>query len=445
MQENDLYLDECCLNHIRYEILDKIPTENDWDYPVPFVRIDKKDKRAWILVDNKDAKGTWIPFGGTQDAIEKIITSCGEIIPQVGVIEFINGDGIIFECEGNKLKFGLQIPLATKFGGTGQTTYTLGDLLVGTADGILSKLAIGEKGKALGVKEDGALGYIDVVQKLNCSQDPVTDNALARWNVDGKCLKNSKTIQDDQGNINTITSLDGTLNLITANNSEDPNSSAAHSLEAKGGRPINRLLIPEKQLVDSYISNKDYSYNIFLNNLEDSEGGRDILQITRRGAVKLLNQPQGLIVLENSTGNVTGSNNWYRLGSTETWRVIFDNYKIFTSLGGSPQNPLKAVLNEGGSFQFKIGVHVKNTAVPANQTFFQFRILTKGRQYFSFGNTAAGLSDGYLSDNIGVIADINDELLFELWGGIAGPQTTIFIIGTPWPILHTGIFYYLMG
>lgn len=379
------------------------------------------------------------------DYIDGIITPCGTILPIDNKIEFLSSEGIDIECVEGKIRFVIKAPLDTSLGGTGYITYNEGDILVGNKDGKLSILLKGQIGQAIGIKEDGTVGYIDVVQKLNCSQDPVTDNALARWNVDGKCLKNSKTIQDDQGNINTRTSLDGTLNLITANNSEDPNSSAVHSLEAKGGRPINRLLIPEKQLVDSYISNKDYSYNIFLNNLEDSEGGRDILQITRRGAVKLLNQPQGLIVLENSTGNVTGSNNWYRLGSTETWRVIFDNYKIFTSLGGSPQNPLKAILNEGGSFQFKIGVHVKNTAVPANQTFFQFRILTKGRQYFSFGNTAAGLSDGYLSDNIGVIADINDELLFELWGGIAGPQTTIFIIGTKWPILHTGIFYYLMG
>lgn len=377
------------------------------------------------------------------DYIDGIITPCGTILPINNKIEFLSSEGIDIECIEGKIRFVIKAPLDPSLGGTGFITYNEGDILVGNKDGKLSILLKGQIGQALGIKEDGTVGYIDVIKKLTCEgSDPVTENALTRWSPDGKCLKNSKSIQDDQGNTNTRTSLDGTLNFITANNSEDPNSSAVHSLEAKGGRPINRLLIPNKQLVDSYISNKDYSYNIFLNNLEDSQGGRDILQITRRGAVKLLNQPQGLIVLENNTGNVTGNNNWYRLGTTETWRVIFDNYKIFTSLGGSAQNPLKAVLNEGGSYQFKVGIAL-NT--PGRATSLQFRILTKGRQYFSFGNVPQGLTDGYLSDNIGVIADTNDELLFEVWAGISTPKLEVRIIGRNWPVLFTGIFYYLMG
>lgn len=76
-----LILDECCLKHVPYEILDKIPTEDDWDYPVPFIRIDKKDKRAWILVDNKDGKATWIEISNDINSIEKILLDCGEVIP----------------------------------------------------------------------------------------------------------------------------------------------------------------------------------------------------------------------------------------------------------------------------------------------------------------------------------------------------------------------------
>lgn len=76
-----LVLDECCLRHIPYEILNKIPTEHDWDYPIPFVRIDKKDKRAWILIDNKDSKATWIEIGNDINAIEKILLDCGEVTP----------------------------------------------------------------------------------------------------------------------------------------------------------------------------------------------------------------------------------------------------------------------------------------------------------------------------------------------------------------------------
>lgn len=86
-----MILDECCLNHIPYEILDKTPTENDWDYPVPFIRIDKKDKKAWILVDNKDAKATWIEIAYSNKTIQKILTDCGEIEPNEKGEIIING------------------------------------------------------------------------------------------------------------------------------------------------------------------------------------------------------------------------------------------------------------------------------------------------------------------------------------------------------------------
>lgn len=291
----------------------------------------KEEKKYFVFSRNNCIKEIYELSQAINDYIDGIITPCGTILPISNKIEFLSSEVIDIECVDGKIRFAIKAPLDPSLGGTGFITYNEGDILVGNPDGKLSILLKGQIGQALGIKADGTVGYIDVVKKLTCEgSDSVTENALTRWNADGKCLKDSKTIQDDQGNINTRTTLDGTLNFITANNSEDPESSAVHDLESTGGRPIRRYLIQEKQLVDSYISNKDYSYNIFLNNLESAENGRDCLQITRRGAVKLLNQPQGLIILENSTGNVIGSNNWYRLGTTETWKVIFDNYNIFS-------------------------------------------------------------------------------------------------------------------
>lgn len=274
---------------------------------------------------------------------------------------------------------------------------------------------------------------------------PPTDlNTLARWNKsDGSELTGSRTTQDNEGNTETTNTVDGALKQTLKNLSTSDLAQALLQLVTSDkGTPILKLLAEKTQQYQIYLNRNDKSLMIAGHNFEDPTQSNNFWQITRRGAVKNLNQPQGLIVLENTTGNVTGNNNWYRLGTTETWRVIFDNYKIFTSLGGSAANPLKAVLNEGGSFQFKVGIAL-NT--PGRATSLQFRILTKGRQYFSFGNVPQGLTDGYLSDNIGVIADVNDELLFEVWAGTVLPAQETRIAGRSWPILFTGIFYYLMG
>lgn len=156
-----MILDPCCLDHVPYEILDKVPTEDDWDYPVPFIRISKKDKQAWLLLDVTDGKATWLPWvGGGKSQIEKIISSCGELIPQSGVIEITNGDGLEAVCEGNKLTIRIKIPIETNIGGTGQTEYNENDLLIGDNTGKLKKLGKGEVGQLLGVKEDGSVGYI---------------------------------------------------------------------------------------------------------------------------------------------------------------------------------------------------------------------------------------------------------------------------------------------
>lgn len=288
--------------------------------------------------------------------------------------------------------------------------------------------------------DDSITGKDNVIAK-----PPTKPNSLVRW-VDGeaKQIKDSKTIQDDDGTIETTSTVDGELKQLIDNLSSNNNAAVVQHLRSLIKTMI-RQEIKNKQVWDAYIDSTSKSYIVRGQNLEDPSQTGEFFEIVRRGAVKCKNQPEGLIVLETNTGSVIGDNNWYRLGTKETWRVIKDNYNIFTSLGGSAANPLKAIINESGTYQFKIGTYLRVLPTEARQTTLQFRILTKGREYFSFGSMPAGLTDGYLSDNIGVIADINDELLFEIWGGISGPKIAIEIRGTPWPVLYTGIFYYLMG
>lgn len=288
--------------------------------------------------------------------------------------------------------------------------------------------------------DESIIGKDNVIAK-----PPTRINSLTRW-VDGdaKQITDSKTVQNDDGTTETTSTVDGELKNLIDNLSSNDSAAVVQHLRSLVKTMI-RQEIKDKQIWDTYIDATNKSYIVRGQNLENGSVGQDFFQITRRGAVKLLNQPEGLIVLETNTGPVIGANNWYRLGTKEVWKVIKDNYNIFTSLGGSAANPLKAIINEGGTYQFKIGTYLRTLPTEARQTTLRFRILTKGREYFSFGSMPAGLTDGYLSDNIGVIADIKDELLFEIWGGMSGPKIAIEIRGTPWPVLYTGIFYYLMG
>lgn len=285
--------------------------------------------------------------------------------------------------------------------------------------------------------DESVIGKDNVIAK-----PPTRTNSLVRWkDGDAKQITDSKTIQDDDGTTETTSTVDGELKQLIDNLSSSDSAAVVQHLRSLVKTMI-RQEIKDKQIWDAYVDSTRKSYIVRGENVEDGTPGKDFWEVTRRGAVKNLNQPQGLIVLETNTANVTGNNNWYRLGTRETWKAIFDNYNIFTSLGGSAQTPLKAVLNELGTFQFKVGIAL-NT--PGRATSLQFRILTKGRQYFSFGNVPQGLTDGYLSDNIGVIADVNDELLFEVWAGTVQPAQEVRIAGRNWPTLFTGIFYYLMG
>lgn len=419
---------KCCgfkpfFGKVDYVIRDYDPTENFNDYIVPTWWINRKRKVAWFLVSKEGGKAVWVPLQfGT--FIQKILTDCGEILPENGQIEFKQGLGIVFKCDGSKLTFNLDIPIIAKYGGTGYTEYKIGDLLVGNLDGTLSKLAKGETGQVLSVKEDGTLGYIDIVQKLNCSEDPVTENALVRWDKNGKCLKNSKTVQNDQGNTNTRTSLDGTLNFITANNSEDPESSAVHELESKGGRPIRRYLIPEKQLVDTYIDNKDYSYKIFLNDLEEGKGGKDCFRINREGNITIPHQYTAFAVLTENTGSIAKETEYF-LGQGTPLTIISNKGGYFFAGGGSVSNPAKFTVFEENTFQVYTSAYITTSELTQTEITARIRVNGSRSRSTSFlivqGNT---IDKGSALVQTGVEGLPGDIITFSFYARSGGTTQT---------------------
>lgn len=319
---------KCCgfkpfFGKVDYVIRDYDPKEDFNDYIVPTWWINRKRKVAWFLVSKEGGKSLWVPllFGAF---INKILTRCGEILPENGQIEFKEGEGIVFACDGSKLTFSLAIPILAEYGGTGFTEYKLGDLLVGNLDGTLSKLAIGEKGKALGVKDDGTLGYIDIVQKLNCSEDPVTENALTRWNKDGKCLKDSKTTQDDNGTTYTRSSTSSYLMHQVENLSNKSFFDAVYEavVQSLGGNPIFRLIRRATQTWTLFSEKQDNSFRISGVNEKDPSEKGDFFQILTNGVIIGGNQTRFAARLAKTPN--FAPNTWFGIGSNLPFQTIFD-------------------------------------------------------------------------------------------------------------------------
>lgn len=145
-------------------------------------------------------------------------------------------------------------------------------------------------------------------------------NSFARWFTgDGSKITDSKTVQDDVGNTVTRASVNGTLHTIIANDT----GATVHSLEATIGRPIYRMLIPGKQLVDTYISQKDYSYNIFLNDIKSEKNRGELLTMLPNGIILGKNQPKASGRLIKSTGRFP-KKTWLQLGQRSGFQKFRD-------------------------------------------------------------------------------------------------------------------------
>ena len=129
---------------------------------------------------------------------------------------------------------------------------------------------------------------MDEIQ-LSCDGN-VTENAFPRWNPDGKCLKDSKTIQDDDANTITTGNFVGDarrgLRDTLTNTAIDVAGHAYKEVSTAlgGGKPIFRARIAQNQFWDMYC-NYDYSFKIRGTPEEDLSRAEDYLRINREGNV----------------------------------------------------------------------------------------------------------------------------------------------------------------
>lgn len=333
--------------------------------------VDKEEKRFFIFSRNNCIKEIYEISQAINDYIDGIITSCGTILPIDNKIEFLSSEGIDIECVDGKIRFAIKAPLDPSLGGTGFITYNEGDILVGNKDGKLSILLKGQIGQALGIKEDGTIGYIDTIQKCP-TETEITENAFPRWDNEGKCLKNSKTIQDDDGNITTHTSFDGVLTDSYRNNFNGVDKHALREVAvgAGAGLPIFRINRVGTQVWDLACARDDKSFYIRgTNETKPSEVG-DILRLYKNGIFTAINQPKASCRLTKKTPNFP-INEWFTIGSNLAFEKIRDEDGFNKSannlnLGGSADGtyitlPYKGTWDIG--YQFVIDVTLNTIQV----------------------------------------------------------------------------------
>jgi len=115
--------------------------------------------------------GTWVIYNNTTGSytvsiLTEVVGSTGVIIPQ-GKRAFVYSDGTNMSfCDDTRLTQGtgivvsgqtvsLDVPVTAALGGTGLTSYTIGDILYASGSTALSKLAIGSSGQVLTVSAGG--------------------------------------------------------------------------------------------------------------------------------------------------------------------------------------------------------------------------------------------------------------------------------------------------
>lgn len=141
----------------------------------------------------------------------------------------------------------------------------ISDLLRIIAKPIILKLGKGLKSSktkyCLGEELDIRLD-IDEIQ-LSCDGN-VTENAFPRWNEDGKCLKDSKTIQQDNGITQTTSDETSYLFHQMENTKSENFHDAAYEavVQSPGGNPILRLIRRLKQTWTIYSAAEDDSFRI---------------------------------------------------------------------------------------------------------------------------------------------------------------------------------------
>lgn len=141
--------------------------------------------------------------GSAVGSVLQIDTDSGNATPTSGIINVLGGTGIDTSGSSSTITISLTSPVSETTGGTGQTTYTTGDILYASAANTLSKLPAGSNGQVLTLA--GGIPSWAAASGGVTGPGSSTDNAIVRWNgTGGTAIQDSSILIDDSNNISNL-------------------------------------------------------------------------------------------------------------------------------------------------------------------------------------------------------------------------------------------------
>ena len=98
---------------------------------------------------NTSASGSTVTINADDSVVATAITDSGTVTGYGNNINIIGDGSILTSGSGDTVTINLSIPIVVASGGTGQSTYTTGDILYASASNTLSKLAAGSDDEVL--------------------------------------------------------------------------------------------------------------------------------------------------------------------------------------------------------------------------------------------------------------------------------------------------------
>lgn len=282
--------------------------------------------------------------------------------------------------------------------------------------------------------DDSVIGKDNVIAK-----PPTRVNSLVRWvDGDGKQITDSKTIQDDDGTTETISTVDGELKQLIDNLSSSDSASVVQHLRSLVKTMI-RQEIKNKQIWDTYIDATSKSYIVRGENLNDVSQKGNFFNIAPNGVVSRPFQPKGGIYLDSSSPTWAQNTN-FKVGTNKAFTVITDEDGTDTSAGhffpgGNGKELYYETNYEGKFYDVRFQFLVSTSA----NSFCAGRMFYNGFTYRTYATSGAGATTSIGNSYI-IRSKKGQRISFELRIDGASPFMRVY---DPFPVLENYIGIYM--
>lgn len=426
-----------------------------------------------ISVANGDGTGGNPTISADADVPTTFDGDSGSATPAANTITIAGGTGITTAGAGSTITVTLDTPVSVADGGTGQTSYTDGQLLIGNSTGNTLDKASLTGGTGITITNGGGSITIDA-DNVGDVVGPAsaTDNAIARYDgTTGKLIQNSGvTISDadvvdgaTQINVdnlrldgNTISSTDtngnitiqpdgtGNINTTADRVFQDYSSNGgvvdarvynSDSTAAAGSDAEFKVMTRpepdgEARFIAAIAASRGYAFGVddsdsqvfkltTAGNSAPTLANTELFRMTSAGERTMPLQPAFLGILSATDSNVTGNNTAFTVGSGNVFTEVYDQGGDFVTTG-----TFTAPVT--GRYFLEFANHLNQTS---GATDWIVTIVTSNRSYQQRDVPPTTTS---LVADISVIADMDaaDTVTFTLQLNGVGGDTSDVIGGT---------------